>query len=209
MTVHRGFPGRWRPRVPARIAWLWAPVALCRAGIAALLLLLWIGSVSAAPPPPFAARHGLDLATAAAQSWAADAVLVYVENDEPVDGQGASVRWGYLFHSPSLGASRAYSIRNDKILVAENLEMKFEAPPVPSDWIDSGAAIAAAENDAAGKFRTKHGGELRTMLLMRGAFHDDDPDRATWTLVYAAAGVPPLFVVVDARSGEVRRTWRG
>jgi hypothetical protein len=208
MTRHGGFTGRLRSWVPPGVAWLLTPVALCRAGVAGLLLLLWIGSVSAAPPPPFAARQGLDLATAAAHSWAADAVLIYVENDEPLDGSGSAARWGYLFHSPSLGLSRAYSIRNDKILVAENLEMKFEAPAVPGNWIDSGAAVAAAERDAE-KFRTKYGAELRTMLLMRGAFQDDDPDRTTWTLVYAAAGQPALFVMVDAASGEVRRTWRG
>ena len=47
------------------------------------------------------------------------------------------------------------------------------------------------------------------MLLMRGAFRDDDPDATNWTLVYAAVSGPSLFVVVDAVDGKVRRTWRG
>jgi len=47
------------------------------------------------------------------------------------------------------------------------------------------------------------------MLLLRGAFDDDDPDRATWTLVYTAPGAPGLYVMIDARDGRVRRTWRG
>ena len=50
---------------------------------------------------------------------------------------------------------------------------------------------------------------LHAMLLMRGAFHDQDPDQTTWTLVYTTPEGPALFVVVDATQGTVRRTWRG
>jgi hypothetical protein len=180
--------------------------------VAAVVLVL----VAAAPATlgarehaPFAARAGLELAAAAAASWSQDATLVYLENDEPLDAHGAAARWGYLFHSPTLGKARAYSVRDGKILVAEHLEMQFDAPPVAGQWIDSGAALAAAELGAAGAFRRDHGGRLSTMLLMRSAFEDGDPDRTTWTLVYASPEGPSLFVVLDAADGKVRRTWRG
>lgn len=174
-----------------------------------LLLALCAGGVAAADRVPFEARAGLDIARAAAQAWAEDAFLVYVENDEELDGQGAAPRWGYLFFSHRLEKARAYSVRDGKILVAENLEMKLEAPPVASDWIDSGAALEAAEQGAGRAFRSEHGGRLGTMLLMRGAFHDGDPDQTTWMLVYTSPNAPSLFVVVDASQGKVRRTWRG
>ena len=87
--------------------------------------------------------------------------------------------------------------------------MKFSAPPLAAQWIDSEAALRSAENGPVGAFRRDHGGRLETMLLMRGAFRDDDPDATNWTLVYAAASGPSLFVVVDATDGKVRRTWRG
>ena len=157
----------------------------------------------------FAARSGLDAARSGARAWADDAELVYVENDDAVDDRGAAPRWGYLFHSPSLGRSRVYSVREKRILVAENLEMKFPAPPVSGQWIDSEAALRSAEDGPGLAFRRDHGGRLETMLLMRGAFRDDDPDATNWTLVYAAASGPSLFVVVDAVDGKVRRTWRG
>jgi|SRR5688572_26769218 len=173
--------------------------------IAAALLA---APVQADDPPPFAARAGLELARGAAEAWAADAVLVYVENDEALDGAGTAGRWGYLFHSATLDQSRAYSVREGRVLVAENLAMKFEAPPVVADWIDSGPAIAAA-NQAARAFLEKEHGRLSNMLLMRGAFHEKDPDQTTWTLIYTAPGAPSLFVVVDAAAGKVRRTWRG
>lgn len=158
---------------------------------------------------PFAARAGLDVAVSAARAWAGDAVLVYVENDEDLAAGGAAARWGYLFHSPSAGASRFYSVRDRRIVVAENLDLTFDAPPLASTWLDSEAALAAADAGPGGKFRAEHHGVPGTMLLMRGAFHGEEPDRTTWTLVYRAPNVPALFVVVDAADGKVRRTWRG
>jgi dipeptidyl aminopeptidase/acylaminoacyl peptidase len=175
-----------------------------------LLLLLARGTPAAAEErSPSAARAGLNLAQEAALSWASDAALVYLENDEPLDGAGAAGRWGYLFYSPTQEKSRVYSLREGKIVVAEYLEMRFEAPPVTPDWIDSGAALAAAERGGGREFREKHAGRLGTMLLMRGAFADDDPDQTTWTLIYTAPDGPSLFIVVDASEGKVRRTWRG
>lgn len=165
--------------------------------------------VQAGSPPPFAARVGLDLATAAARAWADDAVLVYVENDDDVDGSGAAVRWGYLFHSPAREQSRAYSVRDGRIVTAQTLAMKFEAPPLVNSWIDSGAALEAAERSGGREFREKQAGQVATMLLMRGAFHDDQPDQTTWTLVYTSPNAPSLWIVIDAAEGKVRRTWRG
>ena len=57
---------------------------------------------TAAKREPFAARAGLAFAEAAAQVWAQDASLVYLENDEDVGVSGAAPRWGYLFYSPGL-----------------------------------------------------------------------------------------------------------
>ena len=167
-------------------------------------------AVRAGEPAPFAARAGLVVATSAARAWAADAMLVYVENDEPLAEGGAAARWGYLFYSPAGEASRFYSVREGKIVAAGNLGMKFDAPPLSSSWLDSGQALAAAEAGPAVKVRAENpAATAGTMLLMRGAFAGDDPDRTTWTLVYRAPDVPALFVVVDATDGKVRRTWRG
>jgi hypothetical protein len=100
-------------------------------------------------------------------------------------------------------------VRDDKILVAENLEIKFEPPPLVGQWIDSGAALASAEQQGGEAFRRDHQGSLKTMLLMRGVFDEKQPDATTWTLVYSAPGTASLFIVVDATDGKVRRTWRG
>jgi hypothetical protein len=100
-------------------------------------------------------------------------------------------------------------VSEGRIRVAENLEMKFEAPPLETQWIDSGTALAAAQKDLGGAFCRAHSGRLSTMLLMRGAFQDEHPDDTTWTLIYTAPDAPSLFIMVDAADGRVRRSWRG
>lgn len=175
----------------------------------ALLVLLLASAAPAAERVPVHARSGLDLARAAAVIWSQDAYLVYLENDEPLDTHGASTRWSYLFHSPNLKKSRVYSIRDGKILVAEDLGMKFEAPPIPGEWIDSAEAFAISDEGPARRYSFEHAGRLDTMLLMRGAIQENEPDRTTWMLVYTAPNLPSLFVVLDARDGTVLRTWRG
>ena len=158
----------------------------------------------------FGAAEGRDLAVSAAQAWAADARLVYLENDEPVDATGRAERWGYLFYSEDLDEARGYTLRDGEILEASDLEFGIEDPPPLADtWIDSGAALAAAEDKAGRKYRTEEAGHLSTMLLIRGAFYHKKPDLSTWTLLYESASAPALWVVVDASNGKVLRTWRG
>ena len=182
--------------------------SLARA-FAAGVILFAAGVAGAGDDPPFAAREGLELASSAAQAWSGDAVLVYVENDETLDDGGRSARWGYLFHSASLDRARVWSVRAGRLVVADDLAMRFDAPPVAPGWLDSGAAVAAAESGGGAEYRKAHGGRLVNMLLVRGALSEGEPDATTWTFVYGAPGAPSLFVVVDATTGKVQRTWRG
>jgi len=148
------------------------------------------------------------LAAAAATAWAPDAELVYLENDEPLDASGRSLRWGYLFRSATLGRARVWSVREGRIVTAEDLVLRFDAPPLPAGWLDSDAVLAAAEKAAAQAARREGRGRLLTMLLMRGAESGSDRDATTWTFIYGASGSAAFHVVVDAATGQVKRTWR-
>jgi hypothetical protein len=190
------------------------PPAACarlrRATAAGLLALALLAPPApAGQPVPVHARAGLELARDAAMIWSPDAHLIYLENDEALDTHGASLRWGYLFYSPALRKARVYSIRGGRIVVAEDLAMKFEAPPVAGEWIDSEAAFRVAADGPARSYCFEHDGRLETMLLLRGAIQEDQPDRTTWMLVYTAPNLPGLFVILDASDGKVLRTWRG
>ena len=191
-------PCAW-PSRGTRLVWM----AAC------LLSALLARPVAAGETPTAGARAGIADASAAALSWAPDAELVYLENDEDLDGAGNATRWGYLFYSRGLGKTRGYSVRGGRILTAEDLVMAFEAPPVSGDWIDSDLALEAAEASAGRAYRRDQKGVLSTMLLTRGAFHDDAPNQTTWTIIYTSPSAASLFVVVDAVAGKVRRTWRG
>ncbi len=176
--------------------------------VAAILVASHI-SIGEAKGTPFSARSGVDIAADAARSWAPDARLVYLENDEPVSELGAAARWGYLFFSQAKGAARGYTVRDGKILEASDLDFELDAPPLATQWVDSQTALQAAEKKAGAKYRRDNTGRLETMLLIRGAFHADKPNATTWTLVYTSPDAPALWVVVDAADGKVVRTWRG
>jgi hypothetical protein len=173
------------------------------------VLIACYAAAMAGTSAPFTARRGVELARDAARTWAPDAQLVYLENDEMVSIDGTAIRWGYLFYSSTAGKARGYSVRDGKILEAADLDFDFEAPPLPDEWIDSEQALTAAEKKAGQAYRREHGGRLSAMLLVRGAFDEEKPDASTWTLVYTSDTAPALFVVVDAAKGNVVRTWRG
>ena len=158
---------------------------------------------------PYSARTGLEVARDGARSWAEDARLIYLENDEPLRADGTAARWGYLFYSDGLEQARGYTVRDGKILEAFHLAFDFEAPPLSENWIDSGEALSIAESKAGADYRRDHQGRLEAMMLVRGAFHQKDPDASTWMLVYTSDAEPSLFIVVDAGRKKVVRTWRG
>jgi hypothetical protein len=177
--------------------------------IACALSVLAPRATLAAPHVPYAAHAGLAPAEAAASVWAEDASLVYVENDEDVDGDGRSVRWAYLYYSPARHKARGWSVRDGKIVLAQDLDMKFEAPPVAVRWIDSAEALRTAEEHGGRDYCKRNAGHASTVMLSRGPFQVGDPDETTWTVVYTSAGAPSLFVLIDAEKGRVRRTWKG
>lgn len=178
--------------------------------LAAQMLQATVASTAeAGDRAPFTAATGVSLTEAAAHSWAFDAYLIYIENDEELIPGGTAGRWGYVFYSPYLDKSRVYTVREGKIIQAGDLGLRFDAPPIEGSWVDSSTALVAAEEKAGLKYRTETGGIPATMLLMRGAFDDTRPDRVNWLVVYRSETSPSLFVVVNAENGEVTRTWKG
>lgn len=169
------------------------------------------GAVRAAwaDAPAVGARAGLPLAQAAAAAWAEDAALLYLENDEPLDAAGQSARWSYLFFSATRDQARGYSVRDGRIIEAANLDFRFESLPMAATFIEAADALRAADDKAGRQYGIDAGGRPATLLLVRNALADDRPTAATWLVVYTAPDAPSLFVVVDAATGDVLKTWRG
>lgn len=173
------------------------------------VLMAAVNTSAGDDPIPFSPREALGLVEDAALAWEPDARLVYLENDEALTGAGESKRWGYLFYSPTTDQARGYSVRSGKIVAASDLQFEFDAPPLPGIWIDADVALAAAEKKAGARYREEFGGEVTTLLLVRGGFDEKKPDITTWTVIYTSPAAPSLFVLVDAVEGKVKKTWRG
>jgi hypothetical protein len=171
--------------------------------------LLAPGQVSAQEARLAGARQGLDQAFDAARTWAEDAYLIYLENDEPVGTSGDASRWGYLFHSPARGISRGYSLQDGSIRVASDLGFEFPSPPLPGQWVDSSDAFQEAHKECGREYCEKTGGVVASMFLVGGLLHPKNPEAATWAILYESKAEPGLWVVVDAESGKVVRRWRG
>jgi hypothetical protein len=178
---------------------------------AAFAVAFWLvpAVAPAGDAAPFSAREGEGLARSAAAAWAPDAQLVYVENDELLADTGRSERWGYLFWSDTREEARAYSVRDGEIRTATGIGFDFPAPPLSDGWIDSGRALAAADDDEGDDYRAKHAGRLRAMFLVRGLLDPEKPESTAWAVVYESDSASGLWVVVDATSGKVVNTWRG
>ncbi len=186
----RLMPRRGR-RFPA--AWRWALVSLTWG---------WVGPGAARAEGAQTARGWLPVALHAADAWADDARLVWVENDAPVDPSGRAEAWGYLFYSPLQHAMRSYSVRGGALAAAKDQAVSVAAPGLDA-WLDSGAVLDAAFRRAASDLGP--GPRLLNLLLVRGVFARE----AAWVAVFVLAEGPRLFVVCDAQSGDVLRAWRG
>ena len=148
------------------------------------------------------ARGCLDVALAAADAWAEDARLVWVENDAPVDEAGRAAAWGFLFYSPARGTMRSYSVQGEALRLAEDHAVTAPAPGL-AEWLDSSAVVRKAWDRA--REHAPAGCTLESLLLVRGVFAPE----AAWVAVFARGDSPRLYVVCDARSGDVLRDWRG
>jgi hypothetical protein len=168
----------------------------------ALLLGALLGATSeAVAGQASSARAYLPLAAQAADAWADDARLVWLENDAPVDTSGTASAWGFLYYSPVLGAMRSWSIRNGKIEHAEDHAVRVTAPALRQEWLDSSRVVAGALSEA----RRAGAGALESLVLSCGVFHAE----VAWVAVFATSDSTKLYVVVDANAGDVVRSWRG
>ena len=162
--------------------------------------LAWAARAVAAPTST--ARAGLALVEQAADAWADDARLVWLENDAPLDAEGRAAAWGFLFWSPARGAMRSWSVRDGRLAIAEDHSVTAPAPAVEA-WIDSDAIVQRVQSRALESCAS--GCSLETLLLVHGVF-----DKGTaWVAVFSTPEGPSLYVVCDAASGRVLRDWRG
>jgi predicted RecA/RadA family phage recombinase len=172
-------------------------------GVATLVAAFAVANVDAGDAF-VGARAGLELAAHAADAWADDARLVWLENDAPLDANGRAPAWGYLYYSAEKHAMRSWSVRDGGITTAQDHTVSAEAPALQLDWADSDRAAARAWEGGGREFCGTTG-SLESLVLVHGIF----APRSTWVAVFAAGDGPRLHVVLDAKDGDVVKRWRG
>jgi len=175
-------------------------MAMRTRGIASLCAI--VVAATTAHAEPTTARAAMPMAVAAADAWADDARLVWVENDAPVDSAGRADAWGYLYYSREKHAMRSWSVRDARIVAAVDHTVSAEAPALDSSWQDSQSIAARAwrERGDAGPVSTLH-----SLVLVRGVFAPG----AAWVAVFDEGPGPRLHVLLDAASGDLLKRWRG
>jgi len=184
---------RERPKGESRFPVAWVLLAIASG---------WVVPQAVCAEGAQTARGWLPIVLHAADAWADDARLVWVENDAPVDATGRAEAWGYLFYSPLQHAMRSYSVRDGALTTAKDQAVSVAAPGLDA-WLDSDAVMDAALRRANSDLGPEH--RLENLLLVRGVFARE----AAWVAVFVLAEGPRLFVVCDAQSGDVLRAWRG
>lgn len=159
-------------------------------------------NVALAPLPGSTARDELSAARAAAEEALPGAVLVAIP-PQPVDEGGAAPVWSYLFGA---GAERVRIVALGLVSIpVPEPPGDPSAPALPEPFVDSDAALAAAEAGGGAAFRAEHA--ARTVAVAMGT---DGPPAApgpVWRVTYTAATgatvVARLDVLVDLVTGAV------
>ncbi len=153
---------------------------------------------------PASALDNVGGADEAALAWQSDAHLVSVLTIEPLDPDGQSTLWSYVYYSPAAGTARSVFVSSGTILEQADIDESRlpSLDPLPENWIDSSVAAAEAEAQS-NDFRNQHPDAEVFAQLSRG-FRSGDPDRPVWRFTYVSVqDFAFLELDVDAGTGQV------
>ena len=115
-----------------------------------------------------------------AQSWASDAELVAIRTDE-LNTSGQSYGWSYVYFSPSLNEYHEFFIFAD-FIISEVFDDDHEpdVTPLPETWVDSDAAVLAADTNGGSDFRATYGdAEVDASLEYFHLYYEEDSTSGT------------------------------
>jgi len=155
------------------------------------------------PPQPVAttAKFNLDAANQTAQTWAADAELVWAATHQSsLSPEGKAEMWFYAYYSASLDSGHAFFFSNATLLAQMGGDLPYKAA-LPPQWIDSDTAITTAEAYGGSQYRVTNQDVWVDGGVSYG-FLQGQPDRAVWQFHYTSSTADPLTIYIDAVTGE-------
>lgn len=138
------------------------------------------------------AKAGLAQATAEAQKWQKDAVLVNVSTLQ-ANADGTAAKWGYMYYSSKAKQGYTVDIKGGKVV--ETLEVRPHiTDAVSKEFVDSDKAMAEAKKNGL----TLKGKAAMSLLVMGQATKNP---WTSWSVVggYAKGDVS---VLIDGKTGK-------
>lgn len=94
-----------------------------------------------APEAKLTVKDGYNLALPLAQSWSADAKLVFIKSVGTATGEGKAVEWQVVFGSKIKKAGYEVVIFGDQVRSQKTIASKSFGHEVPRRWFDSSGAV--------------------------------------------------------------------
>jgi len=146
------------------------------------------------------AREAFRVALPKARKWNRDAVLVHVRNMLKCGSDGRSERWILTFDSASerrlLDVHVVSGARILQTMQSRRADHKRKEA-IAQGWIDSTQAMERAK-----KIFVK---EPKTYWMGLISYHGTP----SWSIKARYEGLEPLWVEIDAKTGEVIKRWKG
>jgi len=180
-------------------------------GLSSSRVRIWIAVVCLILIPSWAAaqfsgtaRDWYDAAENQAHTWHSDADLLYMlGGGEDIHLAGEALIWSYIFDSDSddslymVVMSLGFPVYADEIFDTLTI-----VDPLPSNWIDSDAAIAVAEDNGGSDFRQNTGSDLIVASAGRSLYVPEFT-RPVWMFMYTDTTQfgETILIYVDAVTG--------
>jgi len=141
-----------------------------------------------------------------ARSWAGDAVLTSVGAVTPMESNGRSGGWVYIYYSATKSEYRNFYATVAGPISSEPLQNARPASneSLPSSWVDSDVATAVAETNGGSAYRASNSGVILAAVISKNMLeYYSRPSKAVWRFMYGSSTGPHLIIMVDAETGAL------
>lgn len=164
---------------------------MTRSSLITLMLVAFIALPLSGMAGGMTAKAGLKDATAEAQKWQKDAVLVNVSTLQ-VNSDGTAAKWGYMYYSAKAKKGYTVDVKDGKIV--ETLEVNPYIKDAVGEFVDSDKAMQEAKkNGLKGK------GKAAMALIVMG--QATKQPGAYWN-VSGGYETGDVGVVLEAKTGK-------
>ncbi len=161
--------------------------------------------LSDTPKTKITAKEMLANVQQQALAWSADARLTFVQPTCTTDVSPTCPAWSYTYYSPTLAKHRNFVLSADgSITEHDPLAMPPSTEALPSNWLDSGLIMSAAQNNGGADYMVRNDSVRVIVQFSKNIYNFYGVDsQAAWQFVYVSDSAEHLRLYIDAESGAV------